>query len=74
MFTCPAVLQLVEKGVVDLDDPITKHIDPFLKRTNGTVLRDHFDAEIEKVRVLFILMKRLTRLGYNRLTMDMHKQ
>jgi CubicO group peptidase (beta-lactamase class C family) len=29
-------MQLVEQGVVNLDDPAYIHIDPFLKATNGT--------------------------------------
>ena len=53
MYVCVCVCVCVcvrVQGLVDLDDPITKHIDPFLMRTNGTRLRDHFEADIEDVR------------------------
>ena len=32
MFTGPAVLQLVDKGIVHLDDAISMHIDPILHK------------------------------------------
>jgi CubicO group peptidase (beta-lactamase class C family) len=50
-----AVLQLVERGVVKLDDPVTLHVDPLLKRLNGTTLADHFGAEISKVLITHLL-------------------
>jgi len=55
MFTGPAVLQLVEKGVVKLTDPITVHIDPILFKLNGTKLSQHFGEEIAKVQIQHLL-------------------
>jgi CubicO group peptidase (beta-lactamase class C family) len=55
MFTGPAVLQLVDKGVVNLADKIASHIDPFLKKANGTTLSDHFGADIDKVEIHHLL-------------------
>lgn len=55
MFTGPAVLQLVEQDIVDLHDPITKHIDPFLKHLNGTVLSQHFGDGISQVQIWHLL-------------------
>mmetsp|Transcript_117297 Transcript_117297/g.373673 ORF Transcript_117297/g.373673 Transcript_117297/m.373673 type:complete len:437 (+) Transcript_117297:65-1375(+) len=55
MFTAPAVLQLVERGVVSLTDPIAKHIDPILLKLNGTRLEDHFGASIASVHVEHLL-------------------
>ena len=46
MFTAAAVLQLVDRGVVALDDPAAKHIDPILQRLNGTTLADHFGEAV----------------------------
>lgn len=51
MFTAPAVLQLVARGVLALADPISMHVDPILLRLNGTRLRDHFGSRIDEVRV-----------------------
>ena len=55
MFTGPAVLQLVDQGKVDLEDPITKHIDPWLMKVNGTKLEDHFEDDISQVVVRHLL-------------------
>jgi CubicO group peptidase (beta-lactamase class C family) len=55
MFTGAAVLRLVDAGVVDLDDPIQQHIDPFLLHANNSRLVDHFGTEIEKVTVQMLL-------------------
>lgn len=44
MFTAPAVLQLVEKGTVALDDTAAQHVDPMLA-ANGTSFSTLFGAE-----------------------------
>ena len=44
MFTAPAVLQLVEKGTVALDDTAAQHVDPMLA-ANGTSFSALFGAE-----------------------------
>jgi hypothetical protein len=38
MFTGPAVLQLVDEGLISLDDPIAMHVDPILRALNSTSL------------------------------------
>jgi len=37
-WTAVGVLRLVEDGVIDLDDPISPHVDPFLLKINDTTL------------------------------------
>jgi len=55
MFTGPAVLQLVEQGIVALSDPVSKHVDPLLMHLNGTKLSDHFGLVIETIQVRHLL-------------------
>jgi len=55
MFTGPAVLQLVEQGVVSLNDPISMHVDPFLMKVNNSKLIDHFGDGINDVLVHHLL-------------------
>lgn len=55
MFTAPAVLQLVGRGIVALSDPISKHVDPILLELNGTRLRDHFGTKIDLVHIEHLL-------------------
>ena len=55
MFTGPAVLQLVEKGVVSLEDPVAKHVDPILKHLNGTTMEDKWGAPIRGVTIRHLL-------------------
>jgi len=57
MFTGPAVLQLVERGTVALDDKITKHVDPYLRRSGQPTLGQHFniDANITNVTIRHLL-------------------
>jgi len=55
MYTGPAVLQLVENGVVSLHDRISKHIDPLLAKVTGTKLQDKFGAKIDDVQVHHLL-------------------
>lgn len=38
LYTATAVMQLAEKGIVDIDKPVYEIVDPFLTRTNGTTL------------------------------------
>eukprot|EP00439_Symbiodinium_sp_Y106_P039661 s233_g4.t2 len=55
MITAPAVLQLVEQGLVKLTDPINLHIDPILLQLNGTRLEDHFGSPIRDVEIQHLL-------------------
>mmetsp|Transcript_55413 Transcript_55413/g.124547 ORF Transcript_55413/g.124547 Transcript_55413/m.124547 type:complete len:420 (-) Transcript_55413:34-1293(-) len=54
MFTAPAVLQLVERGLVSLKDRISVHIDPVLKHI-GLSLEQHFGADIHAVQIIDLL-------------------
>ena len=55
MITAPAVLQLVERGLVNLTDPISVHVDPILLHLNGTRLESHFGRAIHDVQVQHLL-------------------
>lgn len=55
MFTAAAVLELVERNIVALTDPISRHIDPILHRLNGTTLVQHFGAAIHGVQIQHLL-------------------
>ena len=55
MITAPAVLQLVERGLVKLTDPISLHIDPILLHLNGTRLESHFGTAIHAVQIQHLL-------------------
>eukprot|EP00037_Helgoeca_nana_P000560 m.22240 g.22240 ORF g.22240 m.22240 type:complete len:452 (-) comp10683_c0_seq2:2082-3437(-) len=55
MFTGPAILELVTKGVISLDDPITMHVDPLLRKLNGTTLEDKFGPPIKEVKIHHLL-------------------
>mmetsp|Transcript_26182 Transcript_26182/g.78678 ORF Transcript_26182/g.78678 Transcript_26182/m.78678 type:complete len:472 (+) Transcript_26182:176-1591(+) len=55
MYTGPAVLQLVSRGVMSLDDPISVHVDPLLLKVNGTTLEDKFGTAIKQVKVHHLL-------------------
>lgn len=67
MYTGPAVLLLVEQGVVGLDDPIAMHADPILEHLNGTKLADHFGHWINKVAVPGLLPRDLRRMDIHNL-------
>jgi CubicO group peptidase (beta-lactamase class C family) len=55
MYTGPAVLQLVTKGVIGLNDPITMHVDPLLLKLNGTTLEDTLGPRIHEVQIWHLL-------------------
>ena len=55
MVTAASVMQLIDKGIVSLDDMASTHIDPLLLRINGTKLSDHFGEGIDKVKVRHLL-------------------
>ena len=52
-FTAAAIMRLVDVGAIDLDDSVTQHVDPYLKRIpNSTSLEDAFGPNI--VRLVYI--------------------
>ena len=55
MFTGPAVLQLVERGVVGLDDACSTHIDPILLGLNGTTLASALGPDVAAVTIRQLL-------------------
>lgn len=55
MFTGAAVMQLVDAGVVHLEDPIGMHVDPILQGLNGTTLSQRFGDWINGVTVGHLL-------------------
>jgi CubicO group peptidase (beta-lactamase class C family) len=57
-YTAAAVIQLIEKGIVGMDDPVPPHIDPFLNRTNSTTMEKLWGANISKVTVRMLLNMR----------------
>ena len=59
-FTAAAVMQLLDAGLLSLDDPAHKHVDPVLKRLNGTTLLQVWsgDARIQRVTVGQLLSMR----------------
>jgi len=38
IYTAVAIMQLYERGIIDIDRPVHEIVDPFLNRTNGTTL------------------------------------
>jgi CubicO group peptidase (beta-lactamase class C family) len=54
-FTAAAVMRLVDRGTVQLDDPITEHTDDWLQRVNGTTLVELFGANIANTSVRTLL-------------------
>jgi CubicO group peptidase (beta-lactamase class C family) len=57
-YTATAAMQLVEKGVLSLDDPAMKHIDPILQKLNGTTLVKLFGTEAAQITVGHVLQMR----------------
>ena len=56
-FTAAAVLRLVEEGKVNLDDPVSMHVDPVLKK-DGTSWAELFGTEGAAVTVGLMLQMR----------------
>jgi hypothetical protein len=54
-YTAAAVMRLVEKGTLSLDDRATKHIDPVLQRMNGTSLVGLFGPPASNITVGHLL-------------------
>lgn len=50
-YTAAAVMRLVERGRVSLDDPAARHLDPVLRRTNGTTFTGIFGEKAAAVTV-----------------------
>jgi hypothetical protein len=57
-YTAAAIMQLIEKGIVLMDDPIPQHIDPFLNRTNSTTMEKLWGPNISTVTVRMLLSMR----------------
>jgi hypothetical protein len=64
-FTAVAVMRLIERGVVGLDDAIAPHVDPFLKANNGTTLESLWGPPIRNVTVRMLLNMRSGMEDYN---------
>eukprot|EP00035_Acanthoeca_spectabilis_P010883 m.192102 g.192102 ORF g.192102 m.192102 type:complete len:479 (+) comp15160_c0_seq2:152-1588(+) len=64
-WTAVAVLRLVERGVISLNDLAEPLIDPFLKRINGTTLRELYGPNIAVLTVhdLLHMTSGLARYG-----------
>ena len=65
-YTAAAAMQLAEKGLLDLDAPIAKYVDPILTRLNGTTLADLFakDPRIVNATTRQFLQMRSGMLDY----------
>merc|ERR1719387_1373777 len=48
-------MRLIDQGKVKGDDPVHIHIDPFLKKNNGTTLEELFGSNITKATVLDVI-------------------
>ena len=66
MFTAAAVMQLVDQGLVNLDDSAASHIDPFLLKMNGTRLSDLLGKKVDKVLVRHLLHMSSSIQDYDR--------
>ena len=53
--TAVLILRLVERGIVQLDDPATRHIDPYLRAMNHSGLRVLFGPAAARVTVRQLL-------------------
>lgn len=58
MYTASAVMLLVEKGIVGLNDTISQHVDPYLHTANGTTLLALFGPMVSNVTVYHLLSMR----------------
>jgi CubicO group peptidase (beta-lactamase class C family) len=50
-----AVFRMVDAGKLKLEDKVSQHVDPFLKRNNGTTLEDLFGSQVAEASVLQLL-------------------
>jgi D-alanyl-D-alanine carboxypeptidase len=64
-FTAVGVMQLVERGLVELDDPIPPHIDTFLHAINGTTLEELWGPTVNNVTIRMLLNMRSCLADYN---------
>jgi hypothetical protein len=64
-FTAVGVMQLVERGLVGLDDPIPPHIDTFLHASNGTTLEELWGPAVNNVTIRMLLNMRSCLIDYN---------
>lgn len=58
MYTASAVMLLVEKGIVRLNDTISQHVDPYIHPVNGSTLLSLFGPTVRKVTVQHLLSMR----------------
>ena len=57
LYTAIICLQLAERGLLDLDVPLARYVDPFLARTNGTSLLQlwHGNANITNITTRMVI-------------------
>lgn len=68
--TSVAVLRLMEQGVLSLDDPISKHVDPILTAKNGTSMTDLFGSQAADVTVGDLLRMQSGLADFDTPTLD----
>lgn len=66
-YTCAAVMQAFEKGLIDLDAPISKYVDPILQHQNGTTMLELWnnDTNVSKVTARRLMGMRAGFHEYN---------
>eukprot|EP01062_Namystynia_karyoxenos_P037512 TRINITY_DN272_c0_g1_i2.p1 TRINITY_DN272_c0_g1~~TRINITY_DN272_c0_g1_i2.p1 ORF type:complete len:476 (+),score=160.18 TRINITY_DN272_c0_g1_i2:102-1430(+) len=69
-FTAAAIMKLVEAGKVSLDDPVEKHVNPWLKRNGNTTLRECWGEMAALVKVKHLIEMRSGVCDYDRPTFD----
>jgi len=58
MYTASAVMLLIERGIVGLNDTISQHVDPYIHPRNGTTLQALFGPMVLNVTVHHLLSMR----------------
>jgi CubicO group peptidase (beta-lactamase class C family) len=64
-WTAAAVLELAERGVLHLDDPVSTHIDAILRREANASVRDLFGDKLQNVTIRHLLSMRSGIPDYN---------
>jgi CubicO group peptidase (beta-lactamase class C family) len=57
-WTAAAIMQLAERGVLALDDPIGQHVDKILRREANASLREWFGRDLDHVTIRHLLAMR----------------